>query len=290
MTKNKKRGKKGRRVKARYRIMRKLIKLYRDSMIYAVKVRYRFMRRLRFRIIRLATFFFFRLWIREMSGIDNVPFEGPALLVSNHLSYYDFLILGALFNRQIVFVAVQKIQQTFFIRWFTKLHVVIYVNRDRPGATFFRDLIRSLYAGKIVVIYPEGSRSRTGKMMLPKPGFIKLAMKANIPIIPVAMKGTYEILPSHRHIPKLTKCSVCFGKKIYISPENRDFRDIFFEDTKDKKLGDLDKHQIQAIAIRLMDKIRHKADEDWDPSARKAVEEAFKKRKRSVQGLVGRLG
>ena len=254
--------------------MRKIISAYRTSSLYIIKVRYRLIKRIRFKATRLLVFLFFRLWIKEVSGFDNVPAQGPALLVSNHLSYYDFLILGCLFRQQIVFLAVKKISQTFFVRWFTKMHIVVYVDRDRPGSTFFREVLRHLEAGKLVVIYPEGTRSRTGKMLKPKPGFVKLAMVANLPIIPIAMKGTYEILPPHKHIPRLTKCKVIVGKRMYVSPENPVFSDVFFQHRGDRKFRNLTAEQMQEVAIRIMDKVRMLAEEDWDDSFVEMKEQA----------------
>lgn len=244
-----------------------------------LKLYYRLIRRAKFRATRLITFAFFRLWIKNVTGFERIPQNESAILIANHLSYYDFLVLGTLFNRQIVFVAVKKIKQTFLIRWFTKLHIVIYVDRDQPGITFFRDLMRYLALGKLVVIYPEGTRSRTGKMLKPKAGFVKLAMKANAPIIPIGIMGTYDILPPHKHIPKLIRCKVNVGKKMYVSPNNFEFEDIFFENKENPKLGKLTRKQIQKIAIRIMDKVRLMAGEEWGEKYINEVEEALKKEK-----------
>ena len=262
----------------KYRFVKKAVNLYRMSVVYAVKVRYRFIRRVRFKITRIIVFLFFRLWIKDLAGFENIPLEGPAILASNHLSYYDFLILGALFRKQIVFVAVKKIKQTPFIQWFTKLHVVIYVDRDHPGTAFFRKIMECFEANKLVVIYPEGTRSRNKKMLKPKHGFVKLAMAANVPIIPVAMKGTYEILPPHRNIPRFTKCKVVVGKRMYISPGNPDFTDVFFEQRGNRKFSKLTNQQLQKIAIRIMDKVRLLADEVWEDSVISEVNKALLKK------------
>jgi 1-acyl-sn-glycerol-3-phosphate acyltransferase len=209
----------------------------------------------------------FKLWIKEVVGYKNIPSKGPALFVSNHLSYYDFLILSAVVPSYVVFLAQKKIKETFFVRWFTRFNNVIYIDREKPGYSFFKEILKWLEAGRLFVIYPEGTRSRTGKMLMPKPGFVKLAMKANVPIIPVALKGTYEILPPHKHIPRLKKCEVIIGKKMYISPDNPDLKDIFFKNAGFRKFGKLDEEDMQKIAVRIMDKIRILAGEEWDDSA-----------------------
>lgn len=251
-----------------------------------IKHYYRLMRRLKFRTIRLIVFAFFRLWIKDIAGFEKIPQDRPAILVANHLSYYDFLVLGALFRRQIVFIAVKKIKQTFLIRWLAKLHIVIYINRDHPGITFFRDIMRYLALGRLVVIYPEGTRSRTGKMLKPKAGFVKLAIKANIPIIPIGIKGTYRILPPHRYIPRLARCKVVAGKKMYVSPSNPEFEDIFFGNRENPKLGKLTKNQMQKISIRIMDKVRLLAGEEWDCRYIKEAKKALEKEKAGFEAVV----
>ena len=104
-------------------------------------------------------------------------------------------------------------------------------------------------------------------MLKPKEGFVKLAIKANVPIIPVAMKGTYEILPPSRRVPRLKRCKVIIGKKAYISAENPMFRDIFLRREGVDKTGNLTKEETQEIAFRIMNNIRLLANEKWDATA-----------------------
>lgn len=258
-------------------------------MFYTLKVRYRFIRRIQLRIIRVVLSLFFKLWVKRIYGLENIPSRGPALLISNHLSYYDFIILGAFFHQNIVFVARKKIKQTPTIKMFLRWHTVIYIDRDQPGISFFREIIKHLEDGKLVVIYPEGTRSRTGKMSKPKHGFVKLAIKTNVPIVPVAMKGTYEILPPHKRIPRLRKCSVIVGEKIYISPENPEFRDIFFERRKTDKFMNLTKEQMETIAIRIMEKVRILANEQWNGDILEEVQKVIRREEQATSKRKGNL-
>lgn len=243
-----------------------------DKISYTVVKRYKFINKVRFKFLRFLLVCLLKSWVRRITGLNNVPEKGPAIFVCNHLSYFDFLIFSAVVKPYVVFLAQRKIKTTFIIRWFTKFNNVIYIDKDYPGYSFFKELLQYLDAGRLIVVYPEGTRSRTGKMLIPKPGFVKLAMKANVPIILVALKGTYEILPPHRHIPRLRKCEVIIGKKMYISPDNQDIKDIFFRRTGDRKFGKLTDEDLQEIAIRLMDKIRIQAGEEWDESAVQQVQ------------------
>jgi len=247
-----------------------------------MKTKYQQIIELKLKICRLIGEFFLKLWIKKVTGFENIPSNMAAILVSNHLSYFDFLLLGSLFRKKIVFLAVEKIKRIPFIKWFTKFHIVIFINREHPGVAFFREIIRYLESGRLLVVYPEAGRSRTGKMMKPKLGFVKLAMKTNTPVIPIAMKGTYDILPPHRRIPRLKRCEIIVGKKIYISPNNPEFEAIFFDCQEGKKFSNLTKAQLTELAIYIMDKVRQLAGQEWDDTIKEEAEEIIRKIRKNV--------
>jgi len=216
---------------------------------------------------------FFRSWIKKIDGIENIDLKRPVIFVANHRSYFDFILLGAIFTKNVVFLAEKKISKTFFIKYLAKFYEVIYIDRDNPGLSFFKKLIKCIEDGKSIIIFPEGTRSRSGKMLLPKIGFVKLAMLTTTPIVPVAIKGTYEILPPHKVLPKFKKCEIVFCKKFYISPDNSEFKDIFLKKGI-KKFSKLTKEDLQKIAIRVMEKIRVLTNEEWDETALKKINES----------------
>lgn len=257
--------------KVRYRLVRRILSHYRNLSLHFLELRIRLLRRLRFRYLRLLVFFMWRLWLGKVYGFDKIPMEEPAIIVSNHLSYFDFFILASVLKKQTVFIALKGLDQRSFVGWFMKLDIIIYVDRDRPGYRFFKELMWHLKTRRrLVVIYPEGTRSRTGKMLAPKPGFVKLAIQAGVPVIPVAMKGTYEILPPHRRLPRLKKCDIYVGDRIYISPQNPEFHDIFFRRSRRfRRYEDLEDEELEEIAFRIMDKVRRMTGEDWDESVQR---------------------
>ena len=250
----------------RYRFARRISYRYRAIIAKIVQVRVRLYKRLRFRFLRLLVFFMWRLWVDRATGLENIPEHEAAIIISNHASYYDFFVLASVLKKQAVFVAAKGLDQRSFVGWFMKLDTIIYVDREKPGYGFFKELLRHLSNRKLVALYPEGTRSRSGQMIEPKTGFVKLALKANVPVIPVAMKGTYEILPPHRHLPRLRKCDVHFGKRIYISPATPLLRDIFFRRAGRQRYDDLNEEELSEIAFRVMNEVRKIAGQEWDPS------------------------
>ena len=250
----------------RYRLLRRIVNKFKAFAAAFVYARYRLMRLVRFRYLRLLVFFMWRLWLRKVHDIERIPLDEPAIVVSNHSSYFDFFVLASVLRKHTVFVAVKNLNARTFVGWFMRLDIIVYVDRERPGYAFFKELLYHLKTQKrTVVIYPEGTRSRSGKMLAPKLGFVKLAMRANVPIIPIAMKGTYEILPPHKKIPSFNKCDIYVGDKIYINPDNPEFQDVF-ETQPAQKDGSyrLSDPQTQEIAFRIMEKVRRMAGVEWE--------------------------
>jgi len=208
-----------------------------------------------------------KCWLDRVDGLENIPRGEPAIIASNHLSYFDFFVLASFLEKQTVFIATKGLDQRSFVGWFMRLDTIIYVDREKPGYGFFKEIIRQAKNKKLIVIYPEGTRSRSGKMLAPKLGFIKLAMLCGIPIVPLAMKGTYDILPPHGHFPNFTRCSIEIGKKISLSPSNPFLKDVFYKAPKSKKYTALTDEGTEEIAFRIMNEVRIMAGQEWDDSA-----------------------
>lgn len=239
-----------------------------SSTFLSLHVRLRWTYRQIFKLLKALVFSFFKLWIRRVYDNHNIPTHGPALIVANHASYYDFLILGSLIGRPLVFVAMGGLAKRPVVSWFTKFDTVVYIDRDHPGFAAMREIMRHLTEGKIVVIFPEGTRSRSGKMLKPKTGFIKLAIKSTAPIIPIGLKGTFDILPPTNHIPRFKRCEVFICQKYFISPQNEIFQDVFNLSCRRGRFDKLQRRHLQIIANRIMDQIRQQIKIEWEePSA-----------------------
>lgn len=228
---------------------------------------YRFVARIRIRYRRMFVAFVLKLWVKKITGLHNVPSKGPLLIVSNHVSYADFLILAAVLDRSTLFVAASKLKNKKIVNWFLKLNTMVYLDQNNPGYSFFKKIIYYLRMNRSIVIYPEGTRSRSGDMLLPKLGFVKLAMMTGVQVLPVAMKGTFEILPPQRIVPKFKRCEVTIDKPIYLNKDNLELRNFFYKNgrlVKDRALTPTD---LQNMAIQIMNKIRLLSNEKWDSSA-----------------------
>ena len=147
------------------------------------------------------------------SGRDHIPDQGPVLLVSNHLSHLDVLILGILLNRPLNYVA----RSTLFIGplgWFIRSVGAFPINRDGMGAEGFKETLRRVRSGGIVTLFPEGTRTEDGDLGEMKSGIARLVARSKAPVVPAAIAGSFEAWPKSRVYPVAHPLRVHFGAPI----------------------------------------------------------------------------
>jgi 1-acyl-sn-glycerol-3-phosphate acyltransferase len=150
------------------------------------------------------------------TGHRNVPTAGGALLVSNHLSYLDVFFLGIPLRRALNYMA----RSTLFVPGLSVLIKSVggfSIQREGIGVSGVKETLRRIRLGGIVTLFPEGTRSRDGKLGPLKPGIAVLVARARVPVIPVGLAGTFEVLPRSRILPKLHPVRIHYGRPI--SPE-----------------------------------------------------------------------
>ena len=150
-------------------------------------------------------------------GLENIPTEGPAILAANHQSFLDDLLLPLVVpRRKVVFLAKADYMDKWYQRWFFKGANVIPVRReDRSAAEgALRAGIRALEQGQLLGIFPEGTRSPDGRLYRGKTGVARMALEARVPVIPVAISGTFEAMPYDTKVPKARRVDIRFGQPL----------------------------------------------------------------------------
>jgi 1-acyl-sn-glycerol-3-phosphate acyltransferase len=160
----------------------------------------------------------------QVSGAENVPATGPAILASNHLSYADWLFMPLTLPRRVTFVAKAEYFTTPGIKgWFQRKFFsgAGQVPIDRSGASAAEGALKTakriLDEGELFGIYPEGTRSHDGKLYRGKTGVARLALETRVPVIPVAVVGTDVVAPPGQTFGKFTRPIVRFGKPLDFS-------------------------------------------------------------------------
>jgi 1-acyl-sn-glycerol-3-phosphate acyltransferase len=163
----------------------------------------------------------FRPWL---SGEENVPVGGAAILASNHLSFSDSIFLPLMLKRRVTFLAKAD--------YFTGRGL-----KGRLTAGFFRGVgqvpldrtgggasgaaldtgLRVLRAGELLGIYPEGTRSPDARLYRGKTGVARMALEARVPVVPVAMIGTDKVQPIGRIVPHLGRVGIVIGQPMDFS-------------------------------------------------------------------------
>jgi 1-acyl-sn-glycerol-3-phosphate acyltransferase len=175
-----------------------------------------------YRVSRLVAGPFLRLMARpDVTGAENIPASGPAILASNHLSVVDSIFLPLMVERPVTFAA--KSEYFTGTRWRDKvvgayLRSTNQLSTDRAGARAAQAMLDAaldlLNSGQLFGIYPEGTRSPDGRLYRGRTGIGYLALNSGAPVIPVAMIGTERILPPGYRIPRPGKIEIRIGEPI----------------------------------------------------------------------------
>lgn len=147
-------------------------------------------------------------------GNQQIPATGGALVCSNHQSFLDPVLIGAITRRRINYLARQNL---FDSRWFGGLirwYDAIPVQRDGMSIGGFRETLRRLKRGELVLLFPEGTRTNDGEVASLKAGFCVLARRAKVPLVPVGIEGAFHAWPRNQKLPRPTRICVKFGMPI----------------------------------------------------------------------------
>ena len=129
----------------------------------------------------------------KVEGLENIPAAGPLLLVSNHLNLVDPPVLGALLPRRIVFMAKEELFHVPVIGWVVKWYGAFAVRRGQADRQALRSAIEVLRQGGVVGVFPEGTRSKTGRMNRAHAGAALIATLSGASVLPVAITGTDKL-------------------------------------------------------------------------------------------------
>jgi 1-acyl-sn-glycerol-3-phosphate acyltransferase len=147
-----------------------------------------------FKITRSIIRFLMRLLTRiEVHGRENIPTSSTFVIAANHLGLVDaFLPFFIIDNTNLVLLVGEKWEKLWILRWLGKRLNFLFVDRFNPDLKAIRQVITRMKQGEVLVITPEGTRSKVGHIIEGKPGVSYLAAKMGYPITPVGISGSFD--------------------------------------------------------------------------------------------------
>ena len=158
----------------------------------------------------------FKLYFRwRVYNAERVPLEGPVILASNHASFLDPPLIGAGLRRSINFLARKNLFRFLVMGWVLRQWQVVPVDRDGGGAAGLRAILDRLLAGRAIVLFPEGTRTRDGRLQPARSGIGLTVIKSTAPVVPVRVFGTFEAYGRHLRFPRPYRVAVKYGAPMH---------------------------------------------------------------------------
>jgi len=190
----------------------------------------------------LYAIFFIKCEIEGEENLDFIEKNGcGAIFASNHISNLDPVLYMLVRTVPISFFAKHTLFRVPVLGWCMRKCGQLSVNRGAPDASAIREAIAKIREGRVVGIFPEGTRSPDAVLREGKPGCGMIAFRSKAVVVPAAIWGSHEILPKNRFVPRVASVRIKIGKPIYL--------DEFFG------REDLSSEEERAIFRQITDKI-----------------------------------
>jgi 1-acyl-sn-glycerol-3-phosphate acyltransferase len=152
----------------------------------------------------------------EVAGTENLPTSGAFLIAANHASHLDPPLIGSHVPRQMCFFARRTLWKGGIASWWLDTVGTIPVDRDGgQDVGALKRVLRALADGKVMILFPEGTRTRDNNLQPPKPGVGFIVCKTQVPVVPARIFGSFEAFGKGAKFPRLnTPITVVFGPPI----------------------------------------------------------------------------
>jgi 1-acyl-sn-glycerol-3-phosphate acyltransferase len=162
-------------------------------------------------LVRLAARAYFGT---RFLGVQHIPPDGPILIVPNHVTYADPVLVSIPVRRAVHYMAWNALFAVPGLGWLIRRLRAFPVEIESADPRATREAVRLLRTGAAVMIFPEGGRSRDGSVGRFKPGAFRLACTLGVPLLPVTIAGGHESWPPHRPLPSPGRVTITYHPAI----------------------------------------------------------------------------
>jgi 1-acyl-sn-glycerol-3-phosphate acyltransferase len=191
-------------------------------------------------------------WSYRSDGFRYVPERGPYLIVANHQSFLDPLLVGLAVRKRLTYLARKTLFRHRLFGAFLRSVRCVPVDQEGVAKEGLKTVLEKLKEGHPVLVFPEGERSPDGPMHELRPGIALLVKRSGVPVLPVGLAGGYEAFPRNAKFPRFsplfmpaTGCGVAAVVGRPLSP---------------KALADLPREELLGLLYREIDRVRLKAE------------------------------
>ena len=170
----------------------------------------------------IAKLFLKILYRIKVVGDISLPEDSGYIICSNHINAIDPVLIGCFMKRQMSFMGKKELFKIPILSWIFRKLGGFPVDRGKGDVVAVKTAIEILQSKNVMVMFPEGTRSKTGKLGEFKKGATLIAFRANVPILPVKIEGNYKLF---------SKMTLKIGKPLYVTRENKS---VIMEELKEK--------------------------------------------------------
>ena len=145
---------------------------------------------------------------------ERVPLKGGVIIASNHASFLDPPLVGSGLKRDINYLARESLFRFPGIGALLRSWNSVPVDRDGGGAAGLREILNRLHAGGAIILFPEGTRTKDGKLQPARSGIGLTVIKSNVPVVPVRTFGTFEAFGRDHKFPRPIRVAVKYGEPL----------------------------------------------------------------------------
>jgi 1-acyl-sn-glycerol-3-phosphate acyltransferase len=187
----------------------------------------------------------------RMERRRRVPRTGPVLVIANHQSFFDPIMLGVAARRPLVYLARKTLFKPWWFAWLISSLNAVPIDQDGVAKDGLKAVLKHLQAGEAVLVFPEGTRTETGALSPLKPGILLLIKRVRVTLVPMGVAGAFEALPYWEKVPRLSPLLVEAGKSTLAV--------TIGEPIDSQHYADMPREQALAELMQVLQKLKERA-------------------------------